>query len=149
MKRKIKLRDLTKEQWDNYINNICRKVLLYCKDCPFYGANCGFSEDDESWINHKDLYSDKFLNQEVEIEVFEGILTKEEKEYLSKKIKPFRHRVISIAKIGYNDRYFIAIRIQSKFTLSKMEHTDMPIFNTDMYEGMESNKDYTFKELGL
>ena len=78
-----------------------------------------------------------------------NILTKEEKEYLSNIIKPFRHRVISIIKIGYNDRYFISIRIQSKFTLSKIELTNLPIFNTDMYKGMESNKDYNLKDLGL
>lgn len=78
-----------------------------------------------------------------------NILTKEEKKYLSNIIKPFRHRVISIAKIGYNDRYFISIRIQSKFTLNKIELTNLPIFNTDMYKGMESNKDYNLKDLGL
>lgn len=78
-----------------------------------------------------------------------NILTKEEKEYLSNIIKPFRHRVISIAKIGYNDRYFISIRIQSKFTLSKIELTNLPIFQNNMYKGMKSNKDYTLDELDL
>ena len=149
MKRKIKLRDMTKEQWDANRDSLCKfKTMQSCDECIFKWVNCLKSSYKELWIYHKDLYSEKFLNQEVEIDI-PNILTKEEKEYLSNIIKPFRHRVISIAKIGYNDRYFIAIRIQSKFTLSKMEHTDLPIFNTDMYKGMENNKDYTLKELGL
>ena len=78
-----------------------------------------------------------------------NLLKKEEKEYLSNIIKPFRHRVINIVKIGYNDKYFISIKIQSKFTLRKMEYTNLPIFENNMYEGMESNKDYTLKELDL
>ena len=78
-----------------------------------------------------------------------NILTKEEKEYLSNVIKPFRDRVFCIVKIGYNDKYFISIKIQSKFTLRKIEHTDLPIFQNNMYQGMESNKDYTLKELDL
>ncbi len=78
-----------------------------------------------------------------------NLLKKEEREYLSNVIKPFRDRVISIEKIGYNDKYFISIKIQSKFTLRKMEHTDLPIFENNMYQGMENNKDYTLKELDL
>lgn len=77
------------------------------------------------------------------------LLKKEEREYLSAVIKPFRDKVISIEKIGYNDKYFISIEIQSKFTLRKMEYTNLPIFENNMYEGMESNKDYTLKELDL
>lgn len=145
MKRKIKLRDMTKEQWDSYKRNVCRCL---CTDCPIKAGKCFLSTDETSWVNNKDMYSNKFLDQEVEIET-PDILDEAEKRYLRAVIRPFRDRVISIAKIGYNDRYFIAIKIQSKFTLSKMEHTDLPIFNTDMYEGIESNKDYTLKELGL
>lgn len=145
MKRKIKLRDLTQEQWNSYKRNVCRCL---CTDCPIKAGKCFLSTDETSWVNNKDMYSNKFLDQEIEIELPE-ILDEEEKRYLSAVIKPFRYRVISIVKIGYNDKYFIAIRIQSKFTLSKMEHTDLPFFNTDMYKGMESNKDYTLEELGL
>ena len=149
MKRKIKLRDLTKEQWDKHIVSLCKlNKGKNCDNCIFQWVCCEDSILRASWINHKEMYNDKFLDQEVEIDI-PDILDEEEKRYLSAVIKPFRYRVVSIAKIGYNDRYFISIRIQSKFTLSKMEHTDLPIFNTDMYKGMENNKDYTLEELGL
>lgn len=149
MKKTIKLRDLTKEQWDKNRDSLCKlNKGENCDNCIFQWVCCEDSILRASWINHKEIYSDKFLNQEIEIEA-PDILDEKEKEYLSNVIKPFRYRVVSIAKIGYNDRYFISIRIQSKFTLSKMGHTDLPIFNTDMYEGMESNKEYTLKELGL
>ena len=144
MKKRIKLRDLTKEQWDNYVDN-CK---LTCDGCVFKPANCILSKYKGSWLNNKDMYSNKFLNQELEIDV-PDILTKEEKEYLSNIIKPFRHRVISIDKIGYNGLYFISIKIQSRFTLNKIDHIDLPLFNTDMYKGMESNKEYTLADLRL
>lgn len=88
MKREIKLRDLTKEQWDNWVDNNCN-LKVECENCPAYRVNCDSSEDENCWINNKDLYSDKFLDQEVEIDI-PDILTKEEKEYLSSVIKPFK-----------------------------------------------------------
>lgn len=149
MKREIKLKDLTKEQWDNWVENNCN-LKMDCENCPIYRGNCDSSENEICWINNKDIYSDKFLDQEVEIEIEnEELLSKEEKEYLSNIIKPFRHRVISIDKIGYNGLYFISIKIQSRFTLNKIDHIDLPLFNTDMYKGIESNKPYTLKDLGL
>ena len=150
MKRKIKLRDMTAEQWDKNRTSLCNLFSNgYCENCVFQCVGgCSDSFYRSSWINHKDCYSDKILDREIEIEV-PDILEEEEKRYLSNIIKPFRHRVINIVKIGYNDLYFISIKIQSRFTLNKIDHIDLPLFNTDMYEGMESNKNYTLKDLGL
>ncbi len=78
MKKKIKLRDVTKEQWDNYISKCLSRS---CSDCIFELVNCRGSESKSSWFNNKDLFSDKYLNQEIEIEV-PDILNEEEKEYL-------------------------------------------------------------------
>lgn len=67
MKRKIRLRDMTPEQWDRNKDSLCK---LYkgenCDRCIFELMFCTPSITKNSWINHKDLYSDKLLDQEVE-----------------------------------------------------------------------------------
>ena len=59
--KKKKLRDLTLEEWDTWKKKICNK----CDKCIFINVDCITKN---SWINHKDLYSDKFLDQELEVE---------------------------------------------------------------------------------
>ena len=151
MKRKIKLRDMTKEQWDKFLYN-CYTISDTCSDtCPFGNVRCLKSECKSSWFNNKDLFSDKFLNQEIEIEE-SSILDEEEKEYLSNVIKPFRDRVIIIEKSRFDDSCFISITVKSKRESSgtKTECINLPFFKEDtMYKGMENNKEYTLKELGL
>lgn len=61
-----KLRDLTIEEWDKWIEKKCR--FTRCENCIFNSASCLESENKYSWIHHKDLYSDKFLDQEIEVE---------------------------------------------------------------------------------
>ena len=43
----------------------CEKRI--CDECPFHDVECD-SKYDNCWFKHKDLYSDKFLDREVEIE---------------------------------------------------------------------------------
>ena len=62
--KKKKLRDLTEEEYIGWWKSNCNSV---CDDCPFNNVYCGPVKD-KSWIKHKDLYSDKFLNQEIRIE---------------------------------------------------------------------------------
>lgn len=63
-KKKVKLRDLTQEQYVNY----CRKCgTRLCSECPLSGVECNLVFD-SCWFKNKDLYNDKFLDQEVEIE---------------------------------------------------------------------------------
>lgn len=61
--KKKKLRDLTKEEF----NNFCEKNYRDCSHCPFHNVHC-IIFDKKCWIYHKDLYSDKFLDQEIEVE---------------------------------------------------------------------------------
>ena len=61
-KIKKKLRDLTPEEWDKWRRKNCGN----CRKCFFKNVVCNMR--DYSWVNHKDLYSDKFLNQEIEVE---------------------------------------------------------------------------------
>ena len=62
-KKKVKLRDLTAEQVKKWIDENCNRGD-YCKDCPFRCIECY----DTFWLSCKDMFSDKFLDQEVEIE---------------------------------------------------------------------------------
>ena len=70
--KKVKLRDLTYEQFAKWKEHNCKK-LACGKNCTFYSVNCGCGETKEDgrfgWIFNKDLYSGKFLDQEIEIEV--------------------------------------------------------------------------------
>lgn len=60
--KKVKLRDLTKEQYVKWRENNCC-VNICCYSCPFKSINC-----DIGWHNYKEMYSDKFLDQEIEID---------------------------------------------------------------------------------
>lgn len=143
MKKKIKLRDLTVEQYKEwYSNNQCEDKN--CNECLLNPVLC-HTNDKDCWVYCKDLFSNKFLDQEVEIEV-PDILTKEEKEYLSAVIKPFRDRIKNITKICDTFfRCYICIRLKN--------NNDFMIFpnllNEKMYKGMEINKEYTLEELEL
>lgn len=62
--KKKKLRDLTPEEWDKWQKKNCGD----CSKCIFANVTCFGSFVKESWIYHKDVYSDKFLNREIEVE---------------------------------------------------------------------------------
>lgn len=68
--KKVKLRDLTEEQYDLWIKNNCtKKYNDYCTGCPFQKVKCdNYGTVNDAWYLNKDLYSDKFLDQEIEVE---------------------------------------------------------------------------------
>ena len=91
------------------------------------------------------MLSDKFLTQEIDIEV-PDILDDAEKRYLSAVIKPFRNRADYIMKIsdplGYEKEYIFIKLDEDSFSL--------PYFKTGtMYQGMDLARAYTLEELGL
>lgn len=139
---KIKLRDMTAEQWDKWYHEDCYHTD--CEKCPITGCGCDTSGSKFSWVNNKEMFSDKFLDQELEIE---GILTDEEKEYLENVIKPFRDRVSYIQK-GKNvfaKKEYIVFSIKDE---SYMLY--FPSFEKNKYyKNLEIGKEYTFKDLGL
>ena len=61
--KKKKLRDITEEEFKNWMNKNC--LSSDCNKCIFNNVYCSA---ERKWVNHKDLYSDKFLNQEIEVE---------------------------------------------------------------------------------
>ena len=146
MKITKKLRDVTPDEYSDWYK--CRTCIVrMCSNCPFKDVECA-PHSHRCWVSHKDLFIDKFLDQTIEVEVPE-ILTKEEKEYLSAVIKPFRDRVICIKKVSstlYDDREFIEITIDNLFA----KRFDFPYFKKNsMYRDMESDRKYTLEELGL
>ena len=62
--KKKKLRDLTIEEYEKWEERCCPNND--CDNCPFFAFACN-SSSDSCWIKHKDLFSDKFLDQEVEV----------------------------------------------------------------------------------
>ena len=79
------------------------------------------------------------------------ILDDAEKEYLSAVIKPFKHRIKNIIKIGHTQDVFeyISLKIKSIQDIDE-EAVLFPYFRVGtMYKGMKANKEYTLKELGL
>ena len=141
-----KLRDVTKEEFKEWCKNNC--TAKACSQCLFCNVECETSHN-SCWVKHKDLYSDKFLDQTIEVETPE-ILTEEEKEYLSAVIKPFRERVVFIKKSEshYYGQYVISI-----YYSNGTEYPDsmkLPDFDKDKkYKGMKLQEPYKLKELEL
>lgn len=81
----------------------------------------------------------------------EPVLDEVERKYLSDVINPFRNRVTAIAKYEGSTwvtcKQFIRIHVLGE---ECSEFICLPWFKSNtMYKGMELNKEYTLKELGL
>lgn len=142
---KKKIRDITDEEFEIWKNYNCKTYDLHCTGCPFRASECGFVGLRFPWYENKEMFSDKFLDQEIDIATPE-ILDDVEKRYLSAVIRPFRKRVDSIIKISdplsYDKEYIFIKLDEDSFSL--------PYFKTGtMYQGMELEKVYTLEELGL
>ena len=81
-----------------------------------------------------------------------NILTKEEKEYLSFVIKPFRNRIKFIKKTNLIVKYktYDYIQICLKIKDCTNEYMEIPTFEENtMYKNMKLYKKYTLDELDL
>lgn len=65
--KKKKLRDLTPEEFDKWQSKNCGNDNCNNK-CVFNKVICYGSYSNNCWVHNKDLYSDKFLDQEIEVE---------------------------------------------------------------------------------
>ena len=61
-KKKIKIRDLNEEQYVKWRKSSCCANIC-ASSCPFRCINCCIGRN-----NYKEMYSDKFLDQEIEVE---------------------------------------------------------------------------------
>lgn len=148
---KKKLRDLTSEEYIKLRNKHCYSIET-CGTCLFHRVMC--VESRSCWVENKDLYSDKFLDQEIEVEVKnnveDDILNKVEKECLSSIIKPFRERILCIKKVRGIIYENIEIDLKYSEEVKCKDSISLPYFNPDtMYKGMKIEKEYTLEELGL
>lgn len=144
MKKKIKLRDLTEKEFRNWKIENCEAD---CKHCFFENVGC-IEWKNNCWVKNKNLYSDKFLDQEIEIEVKdkdETLLTLKEKEYLEGVIKPFKDKVVSISKSKMdNNLEYLCINIKDDY------HLCFPNFlRNKYYKNLEIEKKYTLEDLEL
>ena len=72
------------------------------------------------------------------------ILDEAEKRYLRAVIRPFKDKVTYIEKTNGWNGYYISIRIKDD------DSVGLPYFRSNkMYKGMEIDKEYSVKELGL
>lgn len=150
---KKKLRDLTFEEYKDWKFKNCTPIKT-CTKCEFGCVTCSwFPNEKTCWVNNKDSYSDKFLNQETEIEI--DILDKAEKEYLRNVIKPFKNNIQYIIKqtgLDHSDTEYITTFINSITNTDWLdqEYIVVPFFKKGtMYKNMEIGKKYTLEELGL
>ena len=143
--KKIKLRDLTEKEFRNWKNEKCEAD---CEHCIFENVGCAEWKNN-CWIRNKDLYSNRFLDQKIEIEVKdkdETLLTLKEKEYLEGVIKPFKDKVKDIVKVieQITLKEFIHIKLTTDETI------DLPYFERNKYyKELELRKHYTLKDLSL
>ena len=102
---------------------------------------------------------DNLLNGEWEVvKIPKPILDDKEKEYLGNIVKPFRDRIIYIAKAetvktySPNAKVYECIYIMYKDSSKKQNpfYMGFPCFKKGtMYKGMKLDKEYTLEELGL
>lgn len=136
---KKKLKDISLEEFKVWSIKNCKQ--LSCEKCVFLKVCCDELSSD-CWI------------QEIEIEV-KDVLDEIEKKYLKSIIRPFKDRVVSIEKRkNINSEgtfYYIGIIVKHIAIDRFSEAIYLPYFKPEskMYEGMELNKEYTLKELGL
>ena len=82
-------------------------------------------------------------NAWLEAEYKPPVLDDVEKAYLSAVIKPFRGKVGHVKKIDCGKKEFLKIYLED-------DNIPFPFFTKGtMYKGMEKDRDYTLKELGL
>ena len=147
-KKKIKLRDLTEKEFQNWKNEKCEAD---CEHCIFENVGCAEWKNN-CWVRNKNLYSNKFLDQEIEIEIAdEPLLTPKEKEYLENVLIPYKDRIIYIKKqtIGRNWAEII-IKVESIIAEKFYDLISLPVFEKDKYyKNLVNNKPYTKEELEL
>ena len=150
---KKKLRDVTAEEYEKYHIKTCQSDC--CEHCMFRNVVCRIPcLGSSSWVLNKDMYSDKFLSQEIKIEIeanVDDILTTGEKLILREFIKVFKDRVISICKKApYINKEMACIVINVRNADAINEEIVTQFFkSSEAFKGMEINSEYTIEELGL
>lgn len=117
-----------------------RRGFLYM-DCEDYTEKL---RDKDGDTEYDVIKVERPVRYETVFERKEDILDEAEKRYLRDVIRPFRSKVKTISK--QKEDY------QAEYIQISLENTAgyLPDFKTNtMYKNMETNKEYTLKELGL
>ena len=153
---KVKLKNRRGECWlisgemDKYIGKTVTISKVYRNDEAFN------IDDNEGWmfnfadieyvvkLKHLKSLPNNFTGTiEVENGFIKEILDETEKEYLKEVIRPFKDKIKFIFKKEYKGCYYIKILLNN-------DEMSLPNFEKEtMYKGMEVDKKYTLKELGL
>ena len=130
-----------------------RKKIVF--DDKFYGSNHFvllkyYTEDlkDIDGEEENDIIKvERPVKYETVFERKEEILDETEKRYLASVIKPFKNKIETIEKtikIGDSSLCYLIMLLKNN------DMANLPNFKKNsMYKGMETNKKYTLKELGL
>ena len=115
-----------------------------------------FTEDYLMYYNTEGDYWNKasfhtlcnLLNGKYEvIKLPKSILTKQERNYLSSVVKPFREKILHISKLTGKNGEYICIDIRFDW---EEDSILLPKFAAGtLYKGMEIGKEYSVKDLGL
>lgn len=124
-----------------YFNTNCKRATRYIFEN--LDANLKYNINDDVSI----VKVERPIKHETVFERKEEILDETEKRYLGNIIRPFKDKVKYIAK------YDSSLLVKKEYLTVKMitdEDLNFPYFEKEtMYKGMEENKKYTLKELGL
>ena len=142
--------DITTQEYQCYIKQNCEARGSCVKNCPIYYVNCS-TNDANCWVFHKEIYSDYFLNQTIEVEG--EILTNKEKDFLFSLVELFGEsgEVIALKKtrLILNEKNYLAIKLRNKIN-GEIEDISLPDFKSGtMFKGMDPTEEYTLEELGL
>lgn len=115
--------------------------------------NTNATEYNPCYLAEKGLYDcDNDLSNDIlpylltgEFEIQKPILDDVEKRYLESVLRPFKNRIYSVVKMKItDDKAFIKVCVYGEPSIN------FPYFKKDnMYKGMETNRGYYLKELGL
>ena len=109
-----------------------------------------WSNTSHEWCNSSGISNALLTGKREIIKISKSILDDIEKEYLLNIIKPFRKNIITIRKTDYYEHEYIEIFIYRPGEIVSCEAISFPYFNKGkMYKGMEIDKEYSLKELGL
>lgn len=110
----------------------------------YYGINCLCKDKQKKHFKSLPRNYTGTIEVENGFIVEKEILDEVEKEYLRAVIKPFRNSIKNIIKKEVFQKSYIDIHLYNN------DDCLLPNFETEkMYKGMEQNKEYTLKELGL
>lgn len=139
MKKTIKLRDMTEEQYKRWGYDNCYNQS--CEKCPFRFVACRSAI--APWYDNKDKFTANFLDQTVEIEV-PDLLTEEEKELLKQLVKLSAHRITGIEFDEEENDICVGFMVAGL-----LEDNEKFDFKKGLFKGVEMGKLYSLSYLGL